>query len=79
MANLVNSNLPPRPRITIPDAKRELPCRRTNSEYDTLPACPSAPPNGTIEDMNEVVHSLDITAATLYDAVARALALLQRW
>jgi hypothetical protein len=32
----------------------------------------------TIHDLNEVGHSLDVTAATLYEAVAQALATLPR-
>ena len=35
----------------------------------------------TIHDLNQVAHSLDVTAATLYEAVAQALATLraQEW
>jgi hypothetical protein len=31
----------------------------------------------TIHDLNEVAHSLDVTAGTLYEAVAQALAALR--
>src|SRR5215813_2378079 len=31
----------------------------------------------TIHDLNDVAHSLDVTAATLYEAVAEALATLR--
>jgi LysM repeat protein len=31
----------------------------------------------TILDLNEVAHSLDVTAATLYEAIAQALAALR--
>ncbi len=31
----------------------------------------------TIHDLNEVAHSLDVTAATLYEAIAQALAALR--
>lgn len=31
----------------------------------------------TIHDLNDVGHSLDVTAATLYGAVAQALAMLR--
>ena len=45
--------------------------RRTNSEYDKLPpkAC-----TVVVADLNETAHQLDVTAKTLYEAVAQALA-----
>ena len=48
--------------------------RRTNSEYDKLPPVSLKACTVVVHDLNETAHSLDVTAETLYEAVAQALA-----
>jgi hypothetical protein len=50
--------------------------RGTNSEYDKLPSCLLKPAPVVVHDLNDTAHSLDVTAETLYEAVAQTLA---RW
>ena len=55
--------------------------RRTNSEYDRFAAVPLQTCTVTIRDLTRTVHSVEVTAETLYEAVAQALAALrsQAW
>ena len=49
---------------------------RTIGEYAKLHACPVRTCTVVIHDLNHTAHSLDVTAETLYESVAQALAVL---
>ena len=53
-----------------------LPWRR-KSVYDSLPFMPVRSCKVTIEDMNGVSHTVDVTAETLYEAVALGMAAIR--
>ena len=50
---------------------------RTKGEYVKFIAVPLKSCTVTVHDLNEIAHTLDVTAATLYEAVAQALAALR--
>ena len=50
---------------------------RTKSEYDTLPFMPVRSCRVTIRDLGGVAHSVDVTAESLFEAVAQGLAALR--
>ena len=49
--------------------------RRTNSEYDKLPSWLPTACTVVVHDLIDTAHQLDVTAETLYEAVAQALAI----
>lgn len=51
--------------------------RRTNSEYGKLPCVTLMTCTVAVEDLANVIHSVNVTAETLYEAVAQALATLR--
>ena len=58
-------------------AKRRAPIWRTKSEYAIFSDVPIRSCRVTIQDLDGVSHTVEVTAATLYEAVARGLAALR--
>ena len=52
--------------------------RRTNGEHDTLAPVVLRTCTVAIKDLRDVEHSIEVTAETLYEAIATALAALQQ-
>ena len=50
---------------------------RTKGEYGNLPIMPARSCRVTIRDMDGIAHTVDVTATTLYEAVAQGLAALR--
>src|SRR5215471_9882522 len=53
------------------------PLWRIKSEYDTLPLMPRRSCRVTIRDLEGVAHTVDVTAESLFEAVAQGLAALR--
>jgi len=50
---------------------------RTNGEYDKLPIVALKACTAVVHDPNETAHAIDVTAESLYEAIAQALAALR--
>ncbi len=51
--------------------------KRTNSEYDKFAVVALKACTVVVHDLNETAHALDVTAESLYEAIAQALAALR--
>lgn len=62
---------PPGPRIV-----ESISTKRTNSEYDKFAIVAPKACTVIVHDLNDTAHQLEVTAETLYEAVAQALAMV---